>query len=261
MRIGIIGAGHMGSALARGLVNAGYNKKDIMVSDPDEKRLEPLKKIGIKTTADNRKTVAASDVVFLAVRPNTVEKVLEEIRKELRGVLLVSIAAGITTKFLEEHSDARIVRAMPNMGAEVGEMASCYCLGRRVTVDDDEVVGSILRSMGLAFKVDEEMIDAVTGLSGSGLAYFYLVIKAMRDAGRELGLPEEIALKLAAQTAKGAASIVLTKNRKPEDLIEEVCTPGGTTAEGISILRKRKVEGAVREAARGAARRARELSR
>lgn len=260
MRIGIIGAGHMGSALARGLLRAGIRGNDITISDPDGRKLKPLAELGIRTSPDNKMTVRTSDVVFLAVKPNTVKKVLKEAGRELKNVLLVSLAAGVTTELIEKECGARVVKAMPNLAAEVGEMASCYCLGRRATPEDEELVRSILGSMGITFRVDEPLMNAVTGLSGSGPAYFYLIIKAMRDAGVELGLPEETALKLAAQTAKGAGAMVLAKGRKPEELIDEVCTPGGTTAEGISVLRKRRIENAVKEAVKAAARRARELS-
>ncbi|MEM2878416.1 MAG: pyrroline-5-carboxylate reductase [Candidatus Hadarchaeales archaeon] len=260
MRIGIIGAGHMGTALARGLLRAGFKAGDIMASDPDRKMLKRLGELGIKTTVDNRRTVSSSDVVFLAVRPNVVDRVLKETEKEIRDALLVSLAAGVSTDFIEKRTGARVIRAMPNMGAEVGEMASCYCLGKRATPEDEELLRSIFGAMGETFRVDEHIMNAVTGLSGSGLAYFYLVMKAMRDAGVELGLPDKVALKLAAQTAKGAGAIVLNSGKKPEELVEEVCTPGGTTAEGISVLRKKRIESAFREAVKAAAKRADELS-
>lgn len=250
----------MGSALGRGLVRAGFRGKDITISDPDRKKLRALSALGVKTTSDNRRTVKESDVVFLAVRPDVVRDVLRETKRELDNTLLVSLAAGVSTEAIEGQCNARVVRVMPNMGAGVGEMASCYCLGRRATPEDEELIRSILGSMGVTFRVDESLMNAVTGLSGSGPAYFYLIIKAMRDAGVELGLPEETALKLAAQTAKGAGAILLSGDEKPENLIEEVCTPGGTTAEGISVLKKRKIEDAVKEAVKAAARRAGELS-
>jgi len=251
----------MGSALARGLVRSGVRPSDITISDPDRRKLEPLRRMGMKTAGDNRRAVLDSDLTFLAVKPDVVERVLARVRRELEGTLLVSLAAGVSTEFLERRSGARVVRVMPNLCAEVGEMASCYCLGRRATPEDEELVRSILSSIGITFRVDEDLMNAVTGLSGSGPAYIYLVLKAMRDAGRELGLPEEIALKLAAQTVKGAGKMLLEDGRSPEKLLDEVCTPGGTTVEGIAVLRRKKVEDAIKDAIKAAAKRAAELSR
>ncbi|HID60406.1 MAG TPA: pyrroline-5-carboxylate reductase [Hadesarchaea archaeon] len=261
MKIGIIGAGNLGSSLVRGLLTSGAIKaNELTVSDLDERRLKEMEKLGIETTTDNKKLVKSCDAAFISVKPDIVESVLKEVEEVSKNMLFVSVAAGVSTKFIEERTKARVVRVMPNICGAVAEMASCFSFGKRATPEDGELVERLLGSIGSTSKVDEELMDAVTGLSGSGPAYFYLFIKAMQEAGVELGLSSEVALKLAAQTAKGAGEIVL-KTGSPDDLIKQVCTPKGTTIEGIKVLENKKVAEAIKEAVKAAAKRAKELSR
>lgn len=261
MKIGIIGAGNLGSSLVRGLLTSGAIKaNELTVSDLDERRLKEMEKLGIETTTDNKKLVKSCDAAFISVKPDIVESVLKEVEEVSKNMLFVSVAAGVSTKFIEERTKARVVRVMPNICGTVAEMASCFSFGKRATPEDGELVERLLGSMGSTSKVDEELMDAVTGLSGSGPAYFYLFIKAMQEAGVELGLSSEVALKLAAQTAKGAGEIVL-RTGSPDDLIKQVCTPKGTTIEGIKVLENKKVAEAIKEAVKAAAKRAKELSR
>jgi len=140
-------------------------------------------------------------------------------------------------------------------------MASCFSLGKRASREDEKLVEKLLAGMGTTFKVDEKLMDAVTGLSGSGPAYFYFIVKALQEAGVELGLSSEVALKLAAQTAKGAGETILRGEKTPEELMGMVCTPKGTTIEGLKVLKNRKVADALKSAVKAAARRAKELSR
>ena len=262
MKIGIIGGGNLGSSLALGLLKPGaLNAKEIIVSDPDESKLKELNKLGIRTTTDNKKLVKDCDAVFIAVKPDTVESVLKEVEDISNDRLFISVAAKISTKFIEARTKARVIRVMPNICGAVAEMASCFSLGGRATSKDEELVKRLLGIMGTTFKVEEKLVDAVTGLSGGGPAYFYLFIKALQEAGVELGLSSEVALKLAAQTAKGAGETVLRTGESPDDLIKQVCTPKGTTIEGIKVLENRKVAEAIKEAVKAAAKRAKELSR
>ncbi len=261
MKVGFIGAGNMGASLVRGLLYSGALKaNELIVSDIDERKLEELGEIGIRTTTDNKKLVEDCDVVFISVKPDIVESVLKGVEDVSKDRLFISVAAGVSTKFIEVHTKARVVRVMPNTCAEVAKMASCFSLGKRATPDDEELVERLLGGLGTTFKVDEKLMDAVTGLSGSGPAYFYIFIKAMQGAGVELGLSSEVALKLAAQTAKGAGEMVL-RTESPDDLIKQVCTPKGTTAEGIKVLGNKKVADAIKEAVKAAAKRAKELSK
>jgi pyrroline-5-carboxylate reductase len=261
MKIGIIGGGNLGSSLARGLLKSGALKaKEIIVSDPDERKLKELENLGIKTTTDNRKLVKDCDVVFIAIKHGIMEAVLKEVEDISKDKLFVSMAAGVPIKFIEGHTKARIIRVMPNICGAVAEMASCFSFGRRATPNDGELVERLLGSMGATFKVEENLIDAVTGVSGSGPAYFYLFIKALQEVGVELGLSSEVALKLAAQTAKGAGGMLLATGVSPDDLIKQVCTPKGTTIEAIKVLENRKVAEAIKDAVKADVKRAKELS-
>lgn len=261
MKVGFIGAGNMGSSLVRGLLKSGVLKaSEIMASDLSEERLNGLKKIGIGTTTDSVELVKDCDVVLIAVKPKNTKIVLEETRKVSRGKLFISTAAGRSTEFIESMTLARVIRVMPNICGSVREMASCFSLGKRATRSDHKLVEKLLGSVGLTFKVDEKLMDAVTGVSGSGPAYFAYIIKAMAEAGEEMGLPKEISLALAAQTAKGTGAL-LNSGEAPDELIQKVCTPRGTTIEGMKVLEERGVAEAVKDAAKASAKRARELSR
>lgn len=262
MKIGIIGAGNLGFSLVRGLLTSGALKaNELIVSDLDEKKLKELENLRINTTTNNKKLVQSCDAVFIAVKPNIVEPVLKETGRVSKGKLFISAAAGVSTKFIEERTKARVVRVMPNICGKVAKLASCFSLGKSATSEDGELVERLLSSMGVTFKIDEKLMNAVTGVSGSSPAYFYLFIKAMQEAGVELGLSNDVALKLAAQTAQGAGEMVLMAGGTPSDLIKQVCTPKGTTIEGIKVLENKKVSEAIKEAVKAAAKRAEELSR
>ncbi len=262
MKIGIIGGGHLGSSLAKGLLKSGFIRpENLVVSDPDRQKIHELAKLFVDITPDNKRLVKDCDVVFIAVKPDTVEPVLKEIEGISEGKLFVSVAAGVSIKFIEARTNARVIRTMPNVCGAVGQMASAFSLGTKATKKDERFIELLFSSIGTTFKVDEELLAAVTGMSGSGPAFFYYLIKAVRDAGIELGLPEEVAVKLAAQTAKGAGGIVLDSKEKLDDLITSVCTPKGTTIEGVKILDDKKVADAVKRAVMAAAKRAKELSR
>jgi pyrroline-5-carboxylate reductase len=261
MNIGLIGCANLGSSLLKGLLNAGTVKAgEVVVADIDEKKLGPLRKLSAETTKDNKKA-AEADIIFIAVKPSLVGEILGEIREVSKGKLIVSVAAGVSTKFIEDRTDARVIRVMPNICALAVEMASCFCPGAKASREDEELVERLLDSLGTTFKVGEEMMDAVTGLSGSGPAYFYLAIKALKEAGIELGLSEDVALKLAAQTAKGAGEMVLRSGKSLDELTDMVCSPKGTTIEGLKVLKGRKVPEAFEEAAKAAVKRSKELSR
>lgn len=250
----------MGSALIKGFIKAGtVRQEDIIASDADEEKLRALE---VKTTTSNNLVAKESDVIFLAVKPKFMEEVLKGIKPDGKDKLVVSIAAGITTEFIEGIlDDSRVIRVMPNTPALVQEMASAYCLGERATEDDAGIVEELLSGMGMAFNVAEGLMDAVTGLSGSGPAYFYYIIKALTEAGVADGLDREVALKLAAQTAKGAAEMVLKTGKSPQELIDMVCSPGGTTVEGLKVLEGGKVSDIFKETVKAATKRSKELAK
>lgn len=246
----------------KGFLRANSLKADeIIASDLDEGKLKELKGLGIEVTDDNKRVAERSDVIFIAVKPDIVGKVFDEIREFSGGKLLISVAAGVSTKSIEKRTDARVIRIMPNICSLVAEMASCFSLGSKASAKDREFVKRLLSSVGTTFEVEEGMMDAVTGLSGSGPAYFYLVIKALQEAGVELGMSKDVAFKLAAQTAKGAGKMALRSGKDLEELTRMVCSPKGTTIEGLKVLEKREVSKAFKDAVKAAAKRAKELSR
>lgn len=248
--------------MIRGLLGANLLKgKEIVASDADENRLKELRELGVEVTGDNRKVARLCDVIFIAVKPDVVGDVLGEIREFSGGKLLVSVAAGVSAKFVEGRTDARVIRAMPNICCLVGEMASCFSLGTKASKEDRKLIEKLLGGLGETMEVKEEMMDAITGLSGSGPAYFYLVIKALQEAGVELGLPEDVALRLAAQTAKGAGEMALRSGRGLDELTRMVCSPKGTTVEGLKVLEGRRAFEAFKDAVKAAAKRSKELSR
>ena len=242
-RIGFIGGGKMGEALAKGLIRAKLSTADsIIVSDVDNKRCQVFEEeTGIKTTQDNREVTANSDVIILAVKPNIMGTILEELKNDITSEhLVVSIAAGIPLNFMESslNEGCRAIRIMPNTPCLVGETAAGYALGKNATLDDGELVGRILNAVGKSYLLEEKYLDAVTGLSGSGPAFIYMVIEALADGGVKMGLPRDVSTELAAQTAYGAAKMVLESDTHIGELKDSVTSPGGTTIEGLHALEK-----------------------
>lgn len=263
-KIGFFGAGKMSTALARGFIHAGVAlAEEIIASDPSEAaRTAFAKETGARTTAYNPDVTKAADVLVLGVKPDLVGPVLTELRPHwTERHLLISIAAGVTLATLETFAgaDMRIIRVMPNTPALVGASASAYALGKSATAEDSRVAERLLAAVGLAFPMKEALLDAVTGLSGSGPAFVYLFIEALSDGGVAVGLPRETALKLAAQTVLGAGRMVLETGLHPGALKDMVTSPGGTTIEGVHELEKGAFRGTVINAVRSAAERARKL--
>jgi len=263
--IGFIGAGTMAGALTDGMLRAGAAGADrLYASDPSaERRSAFAGRIGKNVLDDNIALVHACRVVVLSVKPNVVPAVGEQIAGYVTSDhLIVSIAAGVTlTRLAELLGTDRLVRVMPNTPALVGAGAAAYCTGPGATAEDGDLVAEMLGAVGLCVRVEEEgQMDAVTGLSGSGPAYVYLVIGALREGGAAAGLDPRVAAELAAQTALGAARMVLETGKAPRQLIDEVATPGGTTVEGLRVLEEAGVQRAFREAVVAATERSRRLA-
>jgi pyrroline-5-carboxylate reductase len=264
-KYGFIGAGRMATALAGGLVEAGLAKpEEIIASDPnDAMRHAFAERIGPQSvTADNAEVARDALTIILAVKPQVMPAVLEGLKVGSKsGPLFVSIAAGIPLAKLEAGlgKAARVVRVMPNTPSLVGRGASAYAAGKNAAADDLQAVKSLLESVGIAFEVPEYLLDAVTGLSGSGPAFVYTMIEAMSDGGVLAGLPREIAHKLAAQTVLGSAEMVLATGQHPAELREAVTSPGGTTIAGLEALEQGGLRAAVLAAVKAAANRSREL--
>ncbi len=248
-RIGFIGGGKMAEALIKGVLSAKLGSTDkIIVSDVDKKRCQILEEeTGIKTTQENDKVISGAEIIILAIKPNVMGKILEELKGNITsGHLVVSIAAGIPLNFIESllNEGCRAIRVMPNTPCLVGETAAAYALGKNATLNDGELVSQILNAVGKSFLLDEKQLDAVTGLSGSGPAFIYMVIEALTDGGVKMGLPRDVSTQLAAQTAFGAAKMVLEAGMHIGELKDSVTSPGGTTIEGLHALEK----GGVRDA-------------
>jgi len=228
--------------------------------------LDGLRKdVGVRTTDKIKEAVKEADVVLVAVRPNQIEEFASEATSV--GIrdsqLFISIAAGITTGYLEEKlgGTARVIRVMPNLACTVGEGAAAYALGKMARRDDGKIAEAIFGAVGIVFHMEERFMDAVTGLSGSGPAYVAMVIEALADGGVKMGLPRDVALALAAQTAVGAGKLILQGKLHPGQLKDMVSSPGGTTIQGVSALEKGGLRAALIEAVEAATKRSIELGR
>jgi len=265
--IGFIGAGAMAEALAGGLLAAGVARPRLLAADVDEARRQRVESaLEIRTTADNAELVEHSDVVVLAVKPNVVGPVLEELfgagSVDPTRSLWVSIAAGVRIAALESQLSgaARIVRAMPNTPALIRCGATAYCGNARAGDEDLAAARSLFDSVGISWQAPaEELLDAVTGLSGSGPAYVFAFLEALIEAGVGVGLPRDVAAQLAEQTLYGAARLARESDRSAAELRQQVSSPGGTTLAGLEQLDTLDLAGALREAVAAATRRAREL--
>jgi pyrroline-5-carboxylate reductase len=262
--IGFLGAGKMASALASGFVRAGLASPFLIIaSDPVAlARSSFSESTGGKTTASNLEVVNQAKILLLAVKPDQVGALLAEVSSGLSHEhLVISIAAGITLTKLESMLPAgiRVVRVMPNTPALVGASASGFALGKSATAADAETATRLFSSVGSAFQVKESLLDAVTGLSGSGPAYIYMAIEALSDGGVACGLPRDVATKLAAQTVLGSAKMVLETGIHPGALKDMVTSPGGTTIEGVHELEKGGLRAALINAVRAATEKARRL--
>jgi pyrroline-5-carboxylate reductase len=267
IKTSLIGAGRMATALARGFVGAEMiPARLITATDPSEdaRRAFAAAVPGTTVHSDNAAAAASADVVILAVKPQTMDAVLAEIRDAVRPyAVVVSIAAGITLERLAAglpHGQ-RIVRVMPNTPCLIGKGASGYSLGEHATKDDGQLVASLLSAVGVAYEVPETSLDAVTGLSGSGPAFVYSMIESLAEGGVVAGLPPELAADLAAHTVAGAAEMVLQTGETPAVLRDRVKSPGGTTVAGLAVLDERGFSDTVSAAVAAAARRSAELGR
>jgi pyrroline-5-carboxylate reductase len=263
-RIGVLGAGNMAGALIRGLLaSKSVKPEQIVASDVRAAHLKELEaQYGIKTFTDNRQLAAAVNVVVLAVKPQVIDRVLDEMASAFApNTLLVSIAAGVPIRALEARLPAhvRVVRAMPNTAAIALAGATGIAPGSRATPADVELTQKLFAAIGRSVVLDESLIDAVTGLSGSGPAYVMLMIEALADGGVKVGLHRETALLLAAQTLYGSAKLLLETGEHPGRLKDMVTSPGGTAIAGLHTLESGGLRGTLMNAVESATKRAIEL--
>ena len=290
-RIGIVGVGNIGASILRGLLaaaepGAAEEGARIFLSDVDKERLGFFSSSRVVVCESNAEVAEKSEVVILAVKPNDVRKVVEEISPFLSGgqKVLISVAAGVPTSAVEnwfaevgvgvgveaeagveagvegrEGARVKVVRVMPNVGARVREAVSAVCRGKYATEEDEELAKWIFSAVGTVHSVKESELDVVTGLSGSGIAFFAEVLDAVAAGGVHEGLPYELSLAIAAETAVGAARLVLA-GEKPSAIKEMTASPGGTTVRGLYALESRAVKAAMMMAVIAATRRAREIA-
>lgn len=265
-KIAFLGGGNMAEALIKGMLAAGVAKADqMLVSDVSNERLEQLNKTyGIVIQRSNRDAATQAGIILLCVKPQIIDVVLSKIEPVAnREKLVISIAAGVTIARIEKMltKKPRVIRVMPNTPALVLSGAAGLAAGSTSTVSDMMTAQQIFGAVGRAVVVEEKLMDAVTGLSGSGPAYVFTIIEALADAGVKAGIPRELALELSAQTVYGAAKMVLETHEHPGRLREKVTSPGGTTVEGLHMLEKGKLRETLMHAVEAATARSKELGK
>jgi pyrroline-5-carboxylate reductase len=264
--IAFLGAGNMAEALVRGLLTSqSLPASRIIVTDVRQERLDYfVKSFGVTAHLDNAPAVAKSDTIVLAVKPQQAGAVLAGLKAEFGPTkILISIAAGVTTARIERELGGapRVVRVMPNTPALVGAGAAGFCPGKFATEEDLATTAAILGAVGIAVRVDETMMDAVTAVSGSGPAYIFLVAEAMIRAGTEAGLSEEVARKLTVQTIFGAGALMAASGELPVELRRKVTSPGGTTEAALKVMTERQLVEVFVAAVAAAKQRGQELAR
>ena len=261
-QIGILGVGSMGRALALGLCNAGIAPSKLMLCDKaQELASNTATELGARSVASSALLAENSDVVIIAVKPGDIEAALKSV--STTGPLWISIAAGLTISRLHNYlsKEARIIRAMPNTPALIGEGATSFVAGKETTESDKAIASTIFSSVGKVWEAPSEtLLDAVTGLSGSGPAYIFVLIEALADAGVREGLPREAAQLLATQTVVGAGILARESDKSPADLKDQVSSPGGTTIAGLGALEAAGLRSAIYRAVRAATLRSKELA-
>jgi pyrroline-5-carboxylate reductase len=264
MKTGIIGYGNMGQAIIRGIIaNGAISRENLFVAERDKKKLDAARsKCGINAVASNRELVENCGVIILAVKPGSAEAVLRDAAASLKGKLLISICAGITTKKLESYfKGLRVVRVMPNLPAVISQGVSALSCGRFAAAKDKKTALSIFSGIGEVIEVKEGLMDAVTAISGSGPAYFFYLAERMIEAAMQMGIPRATAQKLVLKTASGSAGLMCRSKQGPRTLRQQVSSKGGTTEAAFSVFNKKGLDNVLMSAFKAAAKRAAALTR
>jgi pyrroline-5-carboxylate reductase len=262
-RLGFIGAGKLAGSVIRGLVRSKFClPNEIIAGEPnDEARKSLRESVGINVTAENAEVAEHSEILFLGVKPSVVLPALTDLSSTAAHKLIISLAAGVRLRAMEAITGARLMRAMTNTPSAIGRAATALARGSRTTNNDMALAVKIFNAIGVVVEVQEEQIDAVTALSGSGPAFVYTVIEALAQGGTKMGLSNEIALTLATQTVLGAAQLATEMKLSPEELRRMVVTPGGTTAAGLEAMRKLATSEGLIAAVEAAAKRGQEMAK
>ncbi|HVM44367.1 MAG TPA: pyrroline-5-carboxylate reductase [Candidatus Thermoplasmatota archaeon] len=264
-RIAVLGAGNMGRALVRGMLKAKWAKPENFVATTrrPETAAALAKETGIEAHTDNLKAAAAADVLVLAVKPQILPALLLELSGALKpGQLVISIAAGVSTASIEAAlPGASVVRSMPNLPVHVDAGATAYCFGRNARREHGAVARAIFESVGIAVEVDEYLMDAVTGLSGTGPMYVFQIIEGLADAGVKVGLSRDVAMALTVQTVLGAAKMAQQSGEHPARLKDRVTSPGGTAITALHTMERGGLRAILIDAVEAATKRSEELGR
>lgn len=263
-KLAVLGAGKLGSILLRGFLKAGlFTAKRVSATVHHEEKARTLaKELRVPVSTDNRAAVRGANIVLLSVKPQVIREVLEDIREDLsEDALLISVAASVPTTYIEQHVSGKraVVRAMPNTPCAIGCGMTGICRGSNAKPAHLEMARAMFDTVGRTVVVDEKNMDGVTGLSASGPAFIYIILESLAEAGVKVGLPRDVATLLAAQTMKGAASVVLETGDHPALLKDAVTTPAGCTIDGILELEDGKVRVTLIKAVVKATQRASEL--
>jgi len=248
----VIGAGVIGGAIVKCLIKS-KKTESVIATRRNLETLIPLADLGANISDNNKVAAREAEVVFICVKPNDIEQVLNEIKEEIEGKLVISTAAVIPIASLEAiMPKARYVRTMPNIAAMVGESFTAYTMGSTTLLEDKTTVETLLSTMGTCMEIEEKYMDAVTGLSGSGPAFVAIVIEALTYAGLRVGLPRDLSKVASAQSVLGAAKLIMNDVLTPSEIAEMVTTPGGTTIEGIYQIEDGKLRTALMNAVQAA---------
>lgn len=251
MKIGFIGGGNMASAIINGLIKSGFvAAEDISVSDKNSEKIAQLKSLGVYATDNNTEVSKRSEIIVFAVKPNILPIALDEVKDELSGKLVVSIAAGTMIADIEKiiGSDKKVIRVMPNTPAQVNCGMAVICPNKKVEKKDTDLICSLFDAVGSSVVLDEKYINAATALHGSSPAYIYMLIDAMADSGVKYGIPKDISLMLVSKAVEGSAKMVMETGIHPSELCDNVCSPGGTTIAAVCELEKCGFKTAVQQA-------------
>jgi pyrroline-5-carboxylate reductase len=240
--LGFIGAGKLAGSVIRGLIRAKFcPPQEIIASEPNPDVRSALQnETGIYVTTANAEVVEKAKVLLIGVKPGVVLSVLSELGGRLQGKTVISLAAGVRISAMEKIASARFMRVMTNTPSAICRAGTALARGTHTANEDVDLARKIFNAIGVVVEVEEEQIDAVTALAGSGPAFVYTVIKALAEGGKKCGLPADAAMTLAAQTVVGAAQLAIESKKSPEELIKMVVTPGGTTAAGLAEMEKLK---------------------
>lgn len=264
MKIGFVGCGNMATAIINGILKNDIFEADEIIASvaTDASLTKKSNELGIIMTKDNKQVVESSEIVVLAVKPQYYEEVITSVKKYIRPEhIVISIAPGKTLEWMEDKfgEPVKLIRTMPNTPALVGQGMTGVCRNSYVTDEEYEKVFEILESFGVAEDITEQLMDVVVSVSGSSPAYIYMIIEAMADGAVADGMPREKAYKFAAQAVLGSAKMVLETGIHPGELKDQVCSPGGTTIEAVSILEEKGLRSAIIEAMRACVRKGRDM--